>query len=410
MRTGTALRLNVFIAHASDCITDHLPHGDGLVAEGFIRRLAERNHRIDVATQFVALERPMPPGVTLHPVYVPKMLRPPAARLAFMVGVRRLFLALQRQRPFDLVHQLNPVFTGLSLALYGLHDNVVLGPFVPHWPNAPGVPDTRWGLAMARDFIAGLQQRHARALLITTPAALSRVKTAKEAADSPQIFEVPHGIDLARFPARTALPGTRSILFLANMWRRKGIFTLLKAFSAVRRRVPDATLTVAGRGTDEHLVRQAVQSHPDRSAITLLGNIARSDVPALMHAHAVYCLPSLGEPFGMTILEAMASGVPVVTSNCGGPGFLIDERGGRLVPPDEDGPLAAALADVLASTTMQEEMGRYNRAVAERRFGWDRVIDALEDAYYRTLTRRRTPCDGLDRQCSAADLRPTDAS
>jgi hypothetical protein len=55
-------------------------------------------------------------------------------------------------------------------------------------------------------------------------------------------------------------------------------------------------------------------------------------------------------------------------------------------------------------------MGRHNRAVAERRFGWDRVIDALEEAYYRTLAGSSAAVDRVDRHPLAADLGPTDAS
>ena len=294
--------------HASDCVTDYMPHGDGLVAEAFIRHLALRGHRIHVATESVALRQPMPPGVTLHPAS-PAALR---NRLAFMVHVRRLLRQLRRTTSFDVIHQFNPVFTGMSLATLGLRHCVVLGPFVPYWPRDEGVAASSWLATRARDWISMLQQRHAHALLVTTPAALSRVNVTS-VAGRPRIFEVPHGIDLDRFPARASVPGTPSILFLANLWKRKGIFNLLRAFALVRTTVPAARLTIAGRGSDEEMVRDAVAQHQHRDAITITGNVSRDDVPAMLRAHAVDCLPSSGEPFGMTILEAMASGVPIVT-------------------------------------------------------------------------------------------------
>jgi glycosyltransferase involved in cell wall biosynthesis len=375
--------LSIFVVHASDCVTDYMPHGDGLVAEAFIRRLALRGHRIHVATESVALRRPMPPGVTLHPVPAPAI----GHRLAFMVNVRRLLVALGRTTTFDLIHQFNPVFTGMSLAAVGLRTRVVLGPFVPFWPPEEGVSANSWLTTRARDWISKLQQRQASALLVTTPAALSRVKVVSTNGQ-PRIFEVPHGIDLDRFPARTSPPGVPSILFLANLWRRKGIFDLLGAFGAVRRILPEVRLTIAGRGSDEALVHAAVEEHPEREAITITGHIPREDVPALLRAHAVYCLPSIGEPFGMTLLEAMASGVPIVTSTSGGPGYLVDGRGGRLVPPRDQAGLARALLEILQSDELQRSMGVHNRMEAERRFAWDRVIDALEDAYYCTLNSR----------------------
>jgi glycosyltransferase involved in cell wall biosynthesis len=386
--------LRIFIAHASDCLTDHHPHGDGLVAEAFIRHLAERDHRIEVAIERAFLQRPMLGNVTLHPIVIGSAFRR-LPRLGLVVGVRRLFRRLQAQQPFDIVHQLNPVFTGISLAVTGLHDKVVLGPFVPHWPTPTEVADRRWTTTVARDWLSRIQQRQATALLVTTPAALSRVKCPITDGE-PLVVEVPHGIDVDVFRQRATLPSGPSILFLANMWRRKGIFTLLRAFERICHALPQATLTIAGRGSDEQLVKEAVDSHPGRRAIEMIGNVARADVPALLRSHAVYCLPSFGEPFGMTILEAMASGVPVVTSTAGGPGFLVDSDGGRLVRPDDDVQLAASLIEILASPDLQRSMGQHNRAIAERRFSWPRVIDRLEDAYYRVLREERSPLGDAD--------------
>jgi glycosyltransferase involved in cell wall biosynthesis len=408
MTIAARRHLRIFVAHASDHLTDHQPHGDGLVAEGFIRHLAERNHQIDVAVESVALRRRMPANVRLHHVPVPPLWKK-VPRLGFILGVRRLFRDLQKQGRFDIVHQLNPVFTGVSLAMHGLHHHIVLGPFVPHWPAGADVSEMNWGAARMRDWISRVQQQHAGALLVTTPAALSRVKS-RSTANGPLIFEVPHGIDLAAFQPRASPPPRPSILFLANMWRRKGIFTLLQAFTRVRREVPTATLTVAGRGSDEQLMEQAVAAHPCRAAIAIVGNIGRAEVPALLRSHSVYCLPSFGEPFGMTILEAMASGVPVVTSNCGGPGFLVDDRGGRLVPPDDDDRLAAALIEVLSSPSLQHSMGQHNRVVAEQRFAWTRVIDALEDAYYSTLERGRPSSDDLHARSTPRPLPVADTT
>ena len=90
-----------------------------------------------------------------------------------------------------------------------------------------------------------------------------------------------------------------------------------------------------------------------------------------------------------------------MTTNVGGPSFLIDRRGGLLVPPDDSTALADALVEVLGSGDRLEAMGRHNRAVVERRFTWDRVLDTLEHAYQTTLDRH----DRL--AAEAAAMRPS---
>ena len=80
-----------------------------------------------------------------------------------------------------------------------------------------------------------------------------------------------------------------------------------------------------------------------------------------MQSCDVYCLPSFGEPFGMTALEAMACARPVVATDAGGLRHLVAERGGRKVPPGDADALAAALREVLADPELRRAMGEHNR-------------------------------------------------
>jgi glycosyltransferase involved in cell wall biosynthesis len=98
-------------------------------------------------------------------------------------------------------------------------------------------------------------------------------------------------------------------------------------------------------------------------------------------------MPSFGEPFGMSLLEAMSSGKPVVVTDAGGAGHLVDTRGGRKVTPGDAPELARALGEILASPALQRQMGAHNRAAIEDVYSWDRVIARLEDVY-RALVRK----------------------
>jgi glycosyltransferase involved in cell wall biosynthesis len=115
--------------------------------------------------------------------------------------------------------------------------------------------------------------------------------------------------------------------------------------------------------------------------------VTRADVPGLLSACTVFCMPSFGEPFGMSLLEAMSTGKPVVVTDAGGAGHLVDERGGRKVAPGDAAGLARALAEILASPELQARMGAHNRAMIEDVYSWDRVIARLQDVY-RALVRK----------------------
>lgn len=390
--TGQSVpRLRIFIAHPSEVLTDHLPNGDGLVSFGFIRRLADRGHELHVAAQRVDLNEPLPTNLYVYEL-APNGGTSVVARLAFMARMRLLFERLRHRVAFDVIHQMNPVFTGLSLSLLGVRTPLVLGTFVPRWDEDADAmhPDRSdrvvtpvWNAI--RRGISRMQQAQAALLLIASPHAMTRISQPSHLRH--RIFEVPHGIDVTRFRQRTEVPKGRSILFLANVLYRKGVFTLLEAFPLVAARVPDAELVIAGGGTDLEEVRRRV-SQLAVSRITVLGPVQRSDVQDLMRAHSVYCLPSYGEPFATTVLEAMACGVPVVATRAGGIPDLVTESGGRLVEPRDASALADALVEVLSSRELQRSMGLYNRQRVEATFEAEKAVDRLELAYASVLPSR----------------------
>src|ERR1700678_1911121 len=128
--------LNIFIPHCSELLTDHRPHGDGLVCHALISRLAERGHQLYIAASRTDLRDELPPSAHLYDLKT----RPGdgvASRLHYMWRVRKLFQSLQARTEVDLVHQLNPVFTGVSIALAGCGLPILLGPLYSRWPGDP---------------------------------------------------------------------------------------------------------------------------------------------------------------------------------------------------------------------------------------------------------------------------------
>jgi glycosyltransferase involved in cell wall biosynthesis len=100
-----------------------------------------------------------------------------------------------------------------------------------------------------------------------------------------------------------------------------------------------------------------------------------------LQTSAVYCLPSFGEPYGMTAIEAMAAGLPLVVTNTGGLAELADERGALHVPERDVAALRDALLAVLQNPERARAMGDHNMRRARNEFAWDVVVDSLEAAY-----------------------------
>jgi glycosyltransferase involved in cell wall biosynthesis len=388
-------RYRIFVPHASETFTNYRPHGDGLVAFEVASRLAARGHEVHVMATTMDLTGSLPATLHLHPLSKPVHM---GARgiLDYLPQVRATYARLRRTGPFDLIHQLNPVHAGISLALFGTRVPVVLGAYVSPWPpgaDSPSIMGAAEGpvAAFLRRAVTAVQQRLASAIVVTTPAA--RAQIVVPALERAKVFEIPHGIDPGLYDRGAAEPeegAEPTIVFLGGTERRKGIYELLEAFKVVLRACPEARLLIAGAGGREGQIAALVETMDERSSISLLGVVERADVPQLMHRATVFAAPSYGEPFGMALLEAMASGIPVVVTDAGGAAHIVDSAGGIKVPVADAAALAAALIEILRSPQRAQAMGRYNRQKTESVYAWDRVIDRIEAMYARVLAGRRT--------------------
>jgi L-malate glycosyltransferase len=388
--------LHIFVPHCSDVLTDHLPHGDGLIAHGFITNLARRGHQLHVAAQRVEVREPLPANVTVHEISL-RGGGPLLSRLDYMLRVRRLLSRLKKDCRFDLVHQLNPVFTGMSLSLVGCGLPLVLGTYVARWPDDPDAISSKgnWvgqALDYGRNVICEAQQRQADALLLTTSAARNRLPRPKAVSD--RVYILPHGLDTRLFSPRAAWDSPQrlqaeqqkpSILFFANVLRRKGIYSLIDAFPSVAREFPTCVLRIAGDGPELAEVRHRVAALGCAGQVEFLGRRERAQAPDLYRNCTVYCLPSHGEPYGMTAAEAMSCARAVVVTQAGGLQHLVHDRGGKRVPVGDAVSLANALTELLRNPTERRAMGHYNRQLVETTMSWDRVAQQLEEIYEQTL-------------------------
>jgi phosphatidylinositol alpha-mannosyltransferase len=194
---------------------------------------------------------------------------------------------------------------------------------------------------------------------------------------------VPNGLDVERWASalpRDLGPGTK-LLFVGRLDERKGIRVAVDAFRRLAGRL-DLRLIVAGDGPD----RDALESLPAelRARVTMLGMVPNVDLPPIHAACHLYLGPSTGgESFGIVLVEAMASGLPVVASDTPGYDEVVrDGVDGLLVPPRDPEALARATARVLDDP---ELAARLTVAARERAatYDWEVVTVALEALYRR---------------------------
>ncbi len=207
---------------------------------------------------------------------------------------------------------------------------------------------------------------------------------------------IPNGIDLNRFRPEGPVPALKLsrpvVLYVGRMEPRKGFPLLLKAFEEVKRRVPTASLLAVGSGAYLEEYRRRVPPSL-RQAVHFTGFVPAQNLPAYYRYADVYTSPAVGgETFGIVLLEAMASGTPVVASDI--PGYrqvITPGRNGLLVEVRNPSTYAEALVAVLTQPDLAARLREEGLRTA-RRYAWPEIARQVEQVYGEALqeVRRRT--------------------
>jgi glycosyltransferase involved in cell wall biosynthesis len=171
------------------------------------------------------------------------------------------------------------------------------------------------------------------------------------------------------------------ILFLGRFGKRKGIFDLLQAVALVKARFQNVRLRCGGDG-DVGGVLDRVRTLGLEQNVDVLGWVSGAAKERELMRAAIYVLPSYAEGLPMGVLEAMAAGVPTISTDVGGiPDAIDDGVNGYLLRPGDVAVLAERILQLLDDATLRDRVGTAARRKAERVFGTDRVIAKVEDLY-----------------------------
>lgn len=182
--------------------------------------------------------------------------------------------------------------------------------------------------------------------------------------------------------ARFAAPGEAIVAHLSNFRPVKRVEAVVRVFARLVERHP-ARLLMIGDGPGSPRAHELARELGVLGRISFLGNV--NCVAPLLAIADAFLLPSSEESFGLSALEAMASGTPVVASRVGGlPEVVVDGETGYLVTPEDEDGMAAALARIVADPGLGLRLGLCGRRRAVEAFGAERWVGAYE-AYYRRV-------------------------
>jgi glycosyltransferase involved in cell wall biosynthesis len=192
---------------------------------------------------------------------------------------------------------------------------------------------------------------------------------------------LPNIVDLDRFaPAPGRVPGLH-IIVTRNLEPIYDNASALLALAQLRQRVPAATMTIAGSGPEEGRLKRLAVRLELNDAVRFAGRLDREEIAVLYRSADVSLNPSLVDNMPNSLLEALASGVPVVSSDVGGVPYMVKhEHDAMLVPAGSPDRMAEAIARIFEDSTLRNRLVAAGLETA-RRHSWQRVAPVLARIY-----------------------------
>ena len=235
-------------------------------------------------------------------------------------------------------------------------------------------------------------RRYINKACLITAVSRAAAKFIEHFAEDKKIAVVPNGVDIELFESvekniQPNLSEKPIILYIGRLAYRKGLQVLVRAMPFILKEIPNAHLLIAGKGYMDSFIRMLIKSLNLEGNVTMLGFIPDEKLPELYASSRLFVMPSLYcESFGVTLLEAMASGRPVIASNVGGiPEVVKDGVTGLLFRRGDAEDLADKIIMVLSDRNLAQSLVSNAKELVKERYSWPVIADKMEDLYEKTL-------------------------
>jgi phosphatidylinositol alpha-mannosyltransferase len=297
------------------------------------------------------------------------------ARITLSFHLANQVAGIIEKERFDVLHFHEPLMPALPMTMLKMSTTPNVGTFHAFARSNVGY---YYGRRWLEPYLAYLH----RGIAVSEPA---RAFLHQYFPDFP-LRVIPNGIDVNAFrpgltPIRHLRDNSINILFVGRLEKRKGLGDLLRAYEFMRARVPKSRLIIVGDGPLRGKVESFIAGHrlPD---VVLAGFVPDTVLPRYYCSADIFCAPATGaESFGIVLLEAMASALPVVATEVEGYMSVLESgRDSLTVHPKGWAELGSALIILARDADLRRRMGAYGHEKA-RRYGWETVASKIVEVY-----------------------------
>ncbi len=298
------------------------------------------------------------------------------ARITLSFHLANQVAAIIADERFDVLHFHEPLMPALPMTMLRLSTTANVGTFHAYARSNVGY---YYGRPLLQPYLAHLH----RGIAVSEPA---RAFVNRYFPDFP-LHVIPNGVDLDLYrpglaPIRHLRDENLNILFVGRLEKRKGLGDLLRAYRAMLPRVPRSRLIIVGDGPLRGRVESYIARHRLPNVV-MAGYVPESVKPRYYNSADIFCAPATGaESFGIVLLEALATGLPVVATEV--PGYMSVLEPGKdsvTVQPKNWRELAASLVILARDPEMRRRLADYAQQKAGR-YSWDRVASEVIEVYH----------------------------
>jgi glycosyltransferase involved in cell wall biosynthesis/predicted metal-dependent phosphoesterase TrpH len=283
---------------------------------------------------------------------------------------------------YDLVHVTSPGPAGLASAMIAkVLELPLVGSYHTELAAYAGLRSGMGHVEMLANYALG--QFYSQCDVVLSPSPASDARLTEIGVEPALVGRWDRGVDLERFdPAlrdESLLPGEVNVLYVGRLTSEKGVDLLADAFEAARAQDPRLHLVLAGGGPEEEALRARLGDQA-----TFLGWTYGADLARVYASADVFLFASRTDTFGQVVLEAQASGLPVVAVGEGGPATLIEDGETGLLAGADPQPLATAVLQIVSAPLLADRLRRA-ALVSVRARTWAASMQRLADGYRRAL-------------------------
>lgn len=347
-------------------VTSHISHLES--------HLLKKGHQVKVLAP--CSKKPLDPNVIPIGTPIPFPSGDSIARITLSLTLSGTVKKVLQKSNFDVIHLHEPLTPVLPLFVLQYSNSINIGTFHAYHDEPRGY----------RLFRAILQRWFRKLhgyIAVSKPA-----KTFVDKCFPADYRIIPNGVDIARFhpgvqPIKELRDGKINILYVGRLEKRKGVKYLMEAYKIVKGQNPNVRLIIAGPG--ERLKKQYKRfaEHNSLKDVVFTGSVPNEELPRYYATADIFCAPSTGnESFGIILLEAMASGKPVIATNIEGYSQVVQDKiQGLLVPPQDSFTLADKINILIKEEALRLYMGFRGEARAAE-YSWENISQQVLDYYY----------------------------